>query len=398
MEKCARNKTDNFFDLEAMLGSKKKSREALQNLKEAERFRESDRIAEHEIKKYSDLIVEYQEEIDELSREIESNTVTPFLKTVVNGDYSLTSTCIAKILDISTDYVTRKLKNHVDHIHLPLKYFDVNKILNERSDISTFEKLVYADKELFFSKYSFIEFLESNLYEVGQKEFYEVNVSVFLGKTDGDINIAALERTILSFLNKYTKVYEYETPVSGDVSKSLADFDIDLVRSSTLKMFLERDMVDFKIHGYQQQLLGEYGLNSIDDFNKSEDCLSEERRILTYFNSCKKVAFNPLSYKSIVTIQDVQVNRFVSRFEHTKYHLKLENSARPVALFYFHDFSSFSKINYGALTSCRIDLGNKIVNLNLDTSLIKTNIEKDLNNFLIKNYHNIAERFDNYEQ
>ena len=258
--------------------------------------------------------------------------------------------------------------------------------VGEIAEIDVFRSFIYRDKEIFFSKSSFIDFLKNNLYEVGKKSLFSVNITDFINKIDEDINYNELEQLVGKFINKYSKNYEYEDSIDEYTAKDIVNFKVDLVRSSTLKKYLEDRKKDFLISGFNRSLEKKYGLSDISDIEKNEYCIEELSNFNKYYHTN---SFIFSRYKSVIPIQDIQVNRLVSKTSHVKYHLKTKDNSKPIALFYIEPNTLFSKSNYDGCRGFKID--KDIVFLNLDASTNEDSLNLALNNYLIKNYTGIVE-------
>ena len=388
-KKCAnRDKTEEYFNINNLLKLKRQMKNLNTKLEQLKGFT-SNVSDPSKLEKIQIQIGELNSEYRLLRNTLYVTASEEFKTCVLDGDFCLTGTCIANILDTTTDYVLRKLKTEVDYVHLPLKVINIRKLLDRADEIGvidnldTFKSFVYMSKEIFFSKNSFIEFLKNNLYEVGKKSVFSVQISDFVNKTDEDVSYDELEQLVSKFINKYSKSYEYEDSITSEVAKDIVDFKIDLLRSSTLKKYLEEQKKEFLILDFYSSLKIKYNLEDISEIENIEECKEELYKFNNYYHT------NPFSfskYKSVIPIQDIQVNRLVSRMPHVKFHLKTKDNSKPIALFFIKQEGVYSKTNYDGSRGFKIDLDSNIVYLNLDASTNEANLKVALNNYLIENY------------
>lgn len=310
-----------------------------------------------------------------------------FERLVLEGDFNLTSTCIARILDTTTDYVTRKLKTDIEYINLPLELFNLNEVILENQNIDVYKSHIYRDKMLFFSKTSFIEFLKNNLYEVSEKNIYPFDISPFLKSINGEVDLDYLTVLVSKFINKYTKSYEYENPVLYETASDIANSNIDLVRSSTIKRFLEDKFKFHKSMCIEDDILNKYDLDTIEDIDyNNEKAFNDYKQLEGYYYMNRDMDI--LSYKNVITVQDVQVNRYMATKPHIKYHLKTGDSSKPVALFFIkEDEGTYSSGKYDGRRKFYISLEDGSVKIALDKASVKINLEENLNKFLLNNYN-----------
>ncbi|MBP3929480.1 MAG: hypothetical protein J6D47_07945 [Peptostreptococcaceae bacterium] len=310
-----------------------------------------------------------------------------FERLVLEGDFNLTSTCIARILDTTTDYVTRKLKTEIEYINLPLELFNLNEAILENKNIDVYKSHIYRDKMLFFSKKSFIEFLKNNLYEVGEKDIYPFDISPFLNSINGGVDLDHLTMLVSMFINKYTKSYEYENPVLYQTASDIANSNIDLVRSSTIKRFLEVEFASYKSMCIKDDILDKYDLDAIDDIeHNNKKAFNDYKQLESYYYMNRRGDI--LTYKNVITVQDVQVNRYMATKPHIKYHLKTGDSSKPVALFFIkEDEGTYSSGKYDGRRKFYISLEDGSVKIALDKASVKINLEENLNKFLLNNYN-----------
>lgn len=327
-------------------------------------------------REYMDLSLTYKQCVGDI-----------FEQLVLEGDFNLTSTCIARILDTTTDYVTRKLKTEIEYINLPLELFNLNEVILENKNIDVYKSHIYRDKMLFFSKTSFIEFLKSNLYEVSEKNIYPFDISPFLNSINGEVDLDYLTVLVSKFINKYTKSYEYENPVLYETASDIANSNIDLVRSSTIKRFLEDKFKFHKSMCIEDDILDKYDLDTIEDIeNNNEKAFNDYKQLEGYYYMNRDMDI--LSYKNVITVQDVQVNRYMATKPHIKYHLKTGDSSKPVALFFIkEDEGTYSSSKYDGRRKFYISLEYGLVRIALDKASVKINLEENLNKFLLNNYN-----------
>lgn len=386
-KKCAnKDKTKDFFNLDIILDLRKDIKNSRKNIYSLEKKLEHVLEKRNNPDSIREKLINENLKYEKHLNKYESYVDSKFFDLVINGDFNLTSTCIARILDTTNDYVTRNLKSKIEYIYLPLKLFNVNDILYRNKEIEVYKHNIYKDKELFFSESSFLKFIKNNIYEVGDKVIYPFDISKFFETVTDEIDLDQLCRLISKFINKYTKTYEYESPISYETALSIVNSDIDLVRSSTVKRFLEHNAKTHKLLAINNAIMRKYDLESI------EDVIDNESAFIDFVNSKEYYYDNHTSeiikYKNVIPVQDIQVNRYLAKIPHVKYHLKTEDSSKPIALFDIKENEiKVSKNKYDGSRNFTINTEFNLVKIALDKTCNKDNIEKELNEFLLSNYN-----------
>ena len=301
-------------------------------------------------------IQEFQQMILE---KIETIRLKSFSKAFCSG-FCMTSEDLAIILDSTHDFITRHLKNHIEHIIVP---FPVADFFFDFNNFNVLEQVNLSRKAIFFNKARFADFLKNNLYEVSSKVELKVDFSTILEKYD-NIRIEDIASIAKKFLSSFARKYEYQTPASEEIIKDILDRNIDLVKASTITPLVYKKSLK------SQAALADSLLTSAltSEELSEEDYENQSKLFNDYFR--KNSSDFIYSLKNSALVHQAQVYRFIDNQPHIKFHLLLPEAKKPTSLYCFTDLESIYEISR-ANNSIN---GNGILSFAVTESLLPTDI------------------------
>ena len=114
-KKCAnKNRTKDYFDIDNLVKLKEQIINLKKQLEKLNKNIKNERLNDSDREKLEIKIGELYSELSLIKQTLYTRASKSFNDCVIKGDFCLTGTCIANILDTTTDYVLRKLKSEVD--------------------------------------------------------------------------------------------------------------------------------------------------------------------------------------------------------------------------------------------------------------------------------------------
>lgn len=231
---------------------------------------------------------------------------------IMNG-YNVTTEDIAIMLDSTTDFVTRKLKDSIEHINV--KPFDASEsILNfKKFNILEIQKL--DRKGIFFYKEDVKKFIKEHTFNIQEEVDVEVEIK------DMDINKDDALNKINRYLKSKMKRYEFHTSIDDTTADKILNNEIQLSKASTIKAFVYQAHIDKNCSKMLKQIKRIYKESL---FTLDEDILREQINLVKDY---KERGRDSLLYKNGAIIHDAQVKRYIENSGYTKYYFIYSNKA-----------------------------------------------------------------------
>lgn len=287
----------------------------------------------------------------------------------IRNNYDITTEDIAIMLDSTTDFVTRKLKQEIEHINIKFEakdhIFDFNKF-----NITEICKL--DQKSIFFNRDDVKEFMKKHLFNVGEEVLVTLNIE--------NINLdkdKIFEET-KKYLKEKSKRYDFHTHIDDETVEKIMNNEIELSKASSIKWIV-----------YERQFLKNIAkmkktVKEIYIDNKGmikDEVISEQyKRIEDYIEQETSNIFG----KKASIIHDMQVQRFIKSRGYTKYNFVYSNKA--IAL-YDTTKDYYNRDSLNEEQSSKIEEG--IYGNTLKIKVLKALIHENLENEIIEHLNRI---------
>lgn len=202
--------------------------------------------------------------------------------------YTVTTEDIAIALDSTSDFVTRKLKNDIEHIALPFSFenyidnFNTFNIVN----IASFSK-----KNILFKRECVIDFLREHIYESTGSEGF--NYADKFNRKD----------LTLEEITHFSLIDGSWTCISREEAEQILNREKDLIKSTTLKPLIYDKLIQNKVTKMERLLDKLAGNKSITDKE-----IEKQKEIIEQY---KCECLNPHSKRRLL-VHDMQIKRYIN--------------------------------------------------------------------------------------
>ena len=237
-----------------------------------------------ELDKEIKQLTETKEECIQRKRTLQKECVT---KAFESG-YTVTTEDIAIALDSTSDFVTRKLKNDIEHITLP---FSCENYIDNFNTFNIVNIASFSKKNILFNRECVIDFFREHIYESTASEgFNYADNSNRKGLTLEEITHFSLRD------GKWTCL-------SREQAEQILNREIDLIKSTTLKSLIYDKLIQNKVTEMERLLVKLAARNeSITD----EEIEKQKEIIEQYKCEC----LNPHSKRRLL-VHDMQIKRYI---------------------------------------------------------------------------------------
>ena len=252
------------------------------------------------IEEKKDLLLE-KHKLKELQEELESDLVI----FAINNGYDVTTEDVAIILDSTTDYVTRKLKQDIEHINIP---FDAYKHISDFNKFNILEIYNLHKKSIFFYKEDFKYFLKKHLFNL------EDEVDLFFDISDINLDADTIIKESEAYLNSKLKKYEFTNHIDDEELEKILNGSIRLSKLSTIKALVYQIKITNDSNN-MRKMISRICEENLLDIERDWDILKKQYKLIDNFYSKEQMNLD----KKTSIIHDMQVHRFIESSGYTKY-------------------------------------------------------------------------------
>lgn len=289
----------------------------------------------------------------------------------IHNGYDITTEDIAIILDSTTDYVTRKLKQEIEHINI--KKFETEENILNFNKFNILEIYKLDQKSIFFYREDVKEFIKNHLFNVEEK-------TVKLNMEGIDLDRNTILEESKKYLKEKAKRYKFNTPVTDEIANKIMNKEIVLSKASTVRTLVYQYKVikdAIKMKKIIQKIYKD-NLGLIKD-----EVILEQYKLLNEYTEYERPNFTD---KKISIIHDMQVQRYIKANGYTKYNFVYSNKALAL----FDTTKAFGKnaadeIEIIAADDKKLEIDsveNGILTINVPEALIHDNLENEIRNHL----------------
>lgn len=287
----------------------------------------------------------------------------------IRNNYDITTEDIAVMIDSTTDFVTRKLKQEIEHINIKFEarehIFDFNKF-----NVTEICKL--DQKSIFFNRDDVKEFMKKHLFNVEEEVLLTLNIE--------NINLdkdKIFEET-KKYLKEKSKRYDFHTHIDDETVEKIMNNEIELSKASSIKFIVYERQVLKNIAKMRKTIKEIYVDNK--GMIKDEVISEQYKRIDDYIEQESSNTFG----KKVSIIHDMQVQRFIKSRGYTKYNFVYSNKA--IAL-YDTTKNYYDRDSLNEEQSSKIEEG--ICGNTLKIKALKALIHENLKNEIIEHLNRI---------